>query len=85
MSNETQIPDLYVVDIEQLDPHEVMFNVGRGVQTLVADEQGLIVAAVVPVQLWYPGAAVPPGVAVKQPGDWLRIGLDEQHAEGADQ
>ena len=63
----------------------MMFNVGRGVQTLVADEQGLIMAAVVPVQSWYPGATVPAGVAVKQPGGWLRIGLDDEQAEGADQ
>lgn len=66
----------YVVTAAGFHPMEVIFNVGRGVQTLVADEEGRIVAAVVPVGAWYPGARVPAGVPVMQPGQWLNDAID---------
>ena len=66
----------YVVTAAGFDGMEVMFNVGRGVQTLVADEEGRIVAAVVPVGVWYPGARVPAGVPVLRPGQWLDDATD---------
>ena len=66
----------YVVTVNGFDGMEVLFNVGRGVQTLVADDEGRIVAAVVPVGAWYPGARVPAGVRVLRPGEWLDEGID---------
>lgn len=74
--NELEAPMPYVVTAAGFDGLEVMFNVGRGVQTLVADEEGRIVAAVVPIGAWYPGARVPAGIAVMEPGQWLDDAVD---------
>lgn len=65
-----------VVSVEGFDGIEVMLNVGRGVQTLIAAEDGRIVAAVLPVDAWYPGARVPDGVRVWGPGEWLQDAID---------
>lgn len=76
VADERAGPDPYVVTAAGFDGMEVMFNVGRGVQTLVADDEGRIVAAVVPVGAWYPGARVPAGVPVMQPGQWSDDAID---------
>jgi len=75
-ADQPEAPEPYVVSVNGFDGMEVMFNVGRGVQTLVANDEGRIVAAVVPVGAWYPGARVPAGVRVLQPGQWLDDGID---------
>lgn len=75
-ADESETPEPYVVSVNGFDGMEVMFNVGRGVQTLVANDEGRIVAAVVPVGAWYPGARVPAGVRVWGPGEWLDDAID---------
>ncbi len=58
VADEPEVPAPYVVSISGFDGMELMLNAGRGIQTLIADEDGRIVAAVVPVGAWYPGARV---------------------------
>ncbi len=77
-ADEPELPEPYIVSVNGFDGMEVMFNVGRGVQTLVANDEGRIVAAVVPVGAWYPGARVPAGIPVQRPGQWLEEGADER-------
>lgn len=75
-ADEPAVPEPYVVSVNGFDPLELMFNVGRGVQTMVADDEGRIVAAVVPIGAWYPGARVPAGVPVMRPGQWLEESIE---------
>jgi hypothetical protein len=86
------VPVPYVVSSTAFDGMELMLNAGRGVQTLIADADGRIVAAVVPVSAWYPGARVPDGVRIRQPGEWFAdaIGVrarrraERDHRTGSD-
>ena len=75
-AEELDVPARYVVSISGFDGMELMLNAGRGVQTLIVNEDGRIVAAVVPVGAWYPGARVPDGVPVMQSGQWLDDAID---------
>lgn len=72
-----------VVGINGFDGVEIMLNVGRGVQTLIADDDGRIVAAVLPIDAWYPGARVPSGVRVWGPGEWLQDAIDARRRRRA--
>ena len=83
MASGAEVPAPYVVQTEGIDGMELMFNAGRGVQTLIADGSGRIVAAVVPVGVWYPGAKVPAGVPVLRPGQWLDDAIDARIARRA--
>lgn len=75
-------PEPYVVTMDGLDPGELLFNAGRGVQTLVADLGGRIVAAVIPVEAWYPGATVPAHFPIRQSGRWIEEAIDARAAQG---